>query len=190
MSASFVRKPWFLIPIGVVTVLIFFTLVSVGSSNIDATLTEFIEDARAGRIETVEVGGRNVYYKLIGGEVTFKTKVEEGDTVRLVLQDAGIELEDFPPIKTKERNFWSRIPLLIIGFLPIILIIGILVALLRWLWSIGGTRARGRDPVCGKRVRQKDAAGDSTFQDITYRFCSSECKQRFDADPVSYLLKS
>ena len=189
MSTSFLRKPWVWILIGVAALLLLFTLPG-RSNTIDATVAEFVEDAKGGRVESVEVSGRYLEYSLISSELTFEAKMEEGDTVRQVLQDAGIEPNDFPPIRAKERSWLSRILILLVAFLPLILIIAILFAVLRWIWSKVGPTAKGRDPVCGKRVRQKDSAGDSTFQDITYRFCSFECKQRFDANPVSYLLKN
>ena len=190
MSTSFLRKPWTWVVIAVAVVIILLTFSPGGSNTIDATVAEFIEDTKGGRVESVEVRGRYLEYSLIGSELTFEARMEEGDTVRQVLQDAGIEPNDFPPISAKERSWWSRIPFLLIGFLPLILIIAILFAVLRWIWNKVGLTVKGRDPVCGKRVRQKDSAGDSTFQDITYRFCSAQCKQRFDANPVSYLLKT
>jgi YHS domain-containing protein len=45
------------------------------------------------------------------------------------------------------------------------------------------------DPVCGRKVSSGESAGSSTFQNITYRFCSPEHKQEFDSDPVKYLLE-
>ncbi len=189
MSASFLRKPWAWVLIGVAALLILFTLLPGGSDNVDRPLTEFIEDAKAGRIRSVEVDGRDLDYKLIGDDQIFSAEMEKNDTVREVLQDAGIEPEDFPPIRIKEPSFFSRIPGLIFTFLPIIFFAGLLYFIVRAAVGRGGGKARGVDPVCGKRVGPGDAAGSSTFQDISYRFCSSACKQRFDADPVGYLLK-
>ncbi len=48
---------------------------------------------------------------------------------------------------------------------------------------------KGYDPVCGMDVDPKEAAGKSSFQGVTYYFCSVRCKEDFDADPVKYLLK-
>ena len=190
MSLRFLRKvgPWLLI--GLAALLLVFTFLPGGSNTIHATVAEFIEDTKAGRVESVEVSGRYLEYGLISSELTFEARMEEGDTVRQVLQTAGIQRDDFPSIQAKDSSWRSRILLLLIGFLPLILIIAILFAVLRWIWTRVGTTTRGRDPVCGNRVRQKDSAGESMFQDITYRFCSFECKQRFDANPVSYLLKT
>ncbi len=45
------------------------------------------------------------------------------------------------------------------------------------------------DPVCGMMVSRGEEAGSSRYQDKTYYFCSLDCKERFDRDPQSYLLK-
>ncbi len=190
MSASLLRKPWAWVLIAVAAVIILFTVLPGGSSdNVDRPLTEFIEDAKGGMVESVEVSGRDIEYKLVGFERTFETRMEEEDTLRQVLQDAGIEPEDFPPIRIKDPSFLSRIPGLIFAFIPIIFFLGIVYFIVRAAVGGGAAKTKVQDPICGKRVGSGDAAGISTFQDITYRFCSSECKQQFDTAPVSYLLK-
>ncbi len=191
MSTSFLRKPWVWILIGVAALLIVFTVIPVGSGDaIKRPLSEFIEDAKAETVSIVEIDDTELNYKLIDSEQEFSTEMEEGDTLREVLQDAGIEPEEFPPIVIKEFSFLSRIPGLIIAFLPIIFIIGIFYFFLQRARAGGVSKTRDVDPVCGKRVGAGDAAGISTFQDTSYRFCSSECKQRFDANPIEYLLKT
>ena len=71
--------------------------------SIPVPLTDFIEEAKAGSVEFVEVDGLDIEFKLIGdaNETTFRTKIEKGDTIRELLQDAGIATEDFPPVKLK-----------------------------------------------------------------------------------------
>lgn len=44
-----------------------------------------------------------------------------------------------------------------------------------------------RDPVCGMMVSKDTAAGQSVYQDATYYFCSSGCKQQFDAEPGKFV---
>jgi P-type Cu+ transporter len=44
-----------------------------------------------------------------------------------------------------------------------------------------------KDPVCGMDVVSDEAAGFSRVGGTTYYFCSKACKQRFDADPQSFL---
>ncbi len=43
------------------------------------------------------------------------------------------------------------------------------------------------DPVCGMTVEPEREAGQSLHAGQTYRFCSSSCKQKFDADPAQFL---
>ena len=190
MSASFLRKPWAWVLIAVAALLILFTLLPGGSDNIERPLTEFIEEVRAGNVQRVEVDDSVLEYKLVGVERTFETRMEEDDTLRQVLQDSGIAPGDFPLITIKEAGFLSRIPGLIFTFLPIIVITGVLYFFIQRARAGGVSKTRDIDPVCGKRVGAEDAIGSSTFQDISYRFCSAQCKQRFDAAPVSYLLKT
>ena len=45
------------------------------------------------------------------------------------------------------------------------------------------------DPVCGMKVEERDAAGESTYQENTYYFCSQGCKDAFDKNPEKYLSK-
>ena len=42
------------------------------------------------------------------------------------------------------------------------------------------------DPVCGMQIEKADAAGQSEFEGRTYYFCSSGCKEQFDADPARF----
>jgi Cu+-exporting ATPase len=42
------------------------------------------------------------------------------------------------------------------------------------------------DPVCGMTVDPAHAAGSSRIGDRTFYFCSTSCKQKFNADPAAY----
>ncbi|MBI3752586.1 MAG: YHS domain-containing protein, partial [Deltaproteobacteria bacterium] len=44
-----------------------------------------------------------------------------------------------------------------------------------------------KDPVCGMTVDEKKAVGTSVFNGQTIYFCSVKCKERFDADPESFM---
>jgi YHS domain-containing protein len=46
-----------------------------------------------------------------------------------------------------------------------------------------------KDPVCGMTVSRGDVAGRTEYQDKTYYFCSPACKERFDADPQTYVVQ-
>ncbi|MDP9403388.1 MAG: YHS domain-containing protein [Actinomycetota bacterium] len=42
------------------------------------------------------------------------------------------------------------------------------------------------DPVCKMKIEEGDAVGTSQHEGTTYYFCSSDCKEEFDADPEAY----
>ena len=43
------------------------------------------------------------------------------------------------------------------------------------------------DPVCGMKIKKKDAAGTSEYKGKTIYFCNKSCKEEFDADPEKYM---
>lgn len=45
---------------------------------------------------------------------------------------------------------------------------------------------KATDPVCGMKIRKKDAAATSEYQGKTIYFCNQACKEEFDADPEKY----
>jgi cell division protease FtsH len=134
MYGRWLRNSFIYLLILVAIVAIVFTLLPGGSSSEKRPLTgpgSFVADAEAQKVQSVEVNGTDITYKLVGDQQTYKAKMEQGDTVRQVLQDAGIKPEDFPPIKIKQASFWSNVPGLLIQFLPIIFIVAILFFFLR-----------------------------------------------------------
>ncbi len=134
MGGRWLRNSLIYLLILVAIVAIVFTLFNNGGSNDqDTSLTEFISYAQNEEVERVDVNGRNLKYFLTDDptEQTFKTKRESGDTVRQVLQDAGIEPADFPPVKLTEASFWDRLPGILLTFLPIMFIVAILFFFLR-----------------------------------------------------------
>lgn len=43
------------------------------------------------------------------------------------------------------------------------------------------------DPVCGMQIEKADAAGQSDYNGRTFYFCSSACKEQFDANPARFI---
>ena len=43
-----------------------------------------------------------------------------------------------------------------------------------------------KDPVCGMTIDSAKAAGQSDYQEQAYYFCSTQCKQQFDANPATF----
>ncbi len=86
---------------GVVAVVMLISDDTDDPNSIPVALTTFIEEAKAGNIASAEVDGQEIEFSLIDNPKTFRTKMEKGDTIRQILRDEGIELEDIPPIKLK-----------------------------------------------------------------------------------------
>ncbi|HEY7434175.1 MAG TPA: YHS domain-containing protein [Methylomirabilota bacterium] len=46
-----------------------------------------------------------------------------------------------------------------------------------------------KDPVCGMVVKTDEAGGRSEHQGKHYFFCSVACKERFDRNPQTFVVK-
>ena len=47
--------------------------------------------------------------------------------------------------------------------------------------------AQVKDPACGMTIDSTSAAGHSEHHGQTYYFCSTGCKQKFDANPGQFV---
>jgi len=134
MRSRWLRNSFIYLLILVGVIAIVFTLFGTGggSSEQEVDLGTFVEDVQDGNVlmeDGVEVDGNNIKYKVIDSETTFKTKMEKGDTVRLVLDAAGISVVDQPEVEVKGGGFdWFGI---FINFLPLIIFGGLLIFLMR-----------------------------------------------------------
>jgi len=133
MTSRWLRNSfiYLLILVGVIAVV--FTLVGTGggSSKEDATQADFVADVRADKAQDIQRDGDTVTYKVTtaDGEKTFKFKLEKGDTVRQVLDAAGIPIEQQPEVDIKGGGIdWFGI---FINFLPLIIFGGLLIFLMR-----------------------------------------------------------
>jgi cell division protease FtsH len=133
MYGRWLRNSFIYLLILVAIVAIVFTLLPDGPDAQDVSLTQFIADVKAENVQKVDVHGTELKYKLEDDEqeTTYKAKMEGGDTARQVLQDAGVAPEEFPEIAIKSPGFWSKVPGLLITFLPIIFIVAIIFFFLR-----------------------------------------------------------
>ena len=43
-----------------------------------------------------------------------------------------------------------------------------------------------KDPVCAMEIEEADAVGTAEHQGKKFYFCSSDCKEEFEADPDAY----
>jgi Cu+-exporting ATPase len=45
------------------------------------------------------------------------------------------------------------------------------------------------DPVCGMQIESGEAAGQAMYDGVVYYFCSTECRDKFMANPKAYVKK-
>ncbi len=116
-----------------IVAIVFAVLQGGGDSPQKVELSQFISDAQAGEVVKVDVDGTQLDYKLRGEDITYRAKMEKGDTVRNVLQDNGVEpgSDNYPEVSLKETSSWNRIFGIMLQFLPILLIFGFLIFFLR-----------------------------------------------------------
>ena len=153
-------------------------------------------EVKAGNITEAELKGRTLVYRLEDNpDTVFETELARGDSITGILQNEGIRVSDQPLITIDESSGAANIIGLIVSFLPIVIILGIVFFFVRQAQRPEKIRSQliglvtNVDPVCHRSVNPGSAAGTSTFQDITYHFCSAEHKEQFDQDPVKYLLR-
>ncbi len=134
MNGRWLRNSFIYLLILVAIVAIVFTVLSGGSSDkVEQELSQFISQAQAGEVVKVDVDGRNLNYELSADDLTYTAKMEEGDTVRSILQENGVEpgTPAYPEVNIKEAGAWKNILNIGIQFLPIIFIIAIIFFFLR-----------------------------------------------------------
>jgi|FaiFalFF_MnMetaG_3_1042247.scaffolds.fasta_scaffold02104_4 cell division protease FtsH len=132
MNGRWLRQSLLYLLIIVAVVAIIYSLLPRPQTGVEeVSLSALVEDVRQGRVREVVVEGRTVTWTVFAGGQKFKAKLEEGDTVREVLQDAGIPIDEQPAIKTKEGQPWDNLLGIVLNFLPLIIIVGILFFFLR-----------------------------------------------------------
>jgi cell division protease FtsH len=134
MYGRWLRNSFIYLLILVAIVAIVFAVLSTGGGgSTKQSVDEFVQSAKDGEVEKVEVSGQNVTYKLQGGDEEYSTKLEEGDTVRQVLVDAGVRpgADNYPDIEIKGSSTFDKVFSIMIAFLPVIFIVGILFFFLR-----------------------------------------------------------
>ncbi len=134
MYGRWLRNSFIYLLILVAIVAIVFAVLQAGNDGATKqTVDDFVRSAQDGEITKVDVDGQDITYKLEGEDTDYTTKLEEGDTVRSVLVDAGVKpgTANFPDIEIKGRSAWDTALGLMITFLPILIIVGFLFFFLR-----------------------------------------------------------
>jgi cell division protease FtsH len=134
MYGRWLRNSFIYLLILVAIIAIVFTVfASSGGDKSEATIEQFVEWVRSGEVTEVEVDGNTLNFKLEGEDITYTAKMEDGDTVRSILSDAGIEAgsDEYPEVTIKEGSQLGTIFRIFIQFLPVIFIVAILFFFLR-----------------------------------------------------------
>jgi cell division protease FtsH len=132
MYGRWLRNSFIYLLILVAIVAIVFTVFSSGGSGkVQQDLKQFVAEAKAGNVDTVQVDGTTVEYKLKGQDVGYKTELEPGDTVTAVLQRDSIPISEQPKIEIKSTSGLSKIIPIVLQFLPVLFIVAILFFFLR-----------------------------------------------------------
>ncbi len=196
MNTPQLLRRWWIYPLAIVFVLIVvFSIFQSGESRRRLALSDFVVEVKRGNVTEAELDGRTLSYRLEdAGNTVFETELARGDSITSLLQDEGIPISEQPRITIDESRGFSSIIGLVLSFLPLLFLLGLLFFFLRpqwwqrWRWQLVGL-VMNVDPVCGTTVNPGSGAGTSTFQGISYQFCSAQHKQQFDQDPVKYLLQ-
>jgi len=132
MYGRWLRNSFIYLLILVAIVAIVFTVFSSGGSGkVEQDIKQFVAEAKAGNVDSVQVDGTTVEYKLKGQDVGYKTELEPGDTVTAVLQRDSIPISDQPKIEVKQASQLGNILRIFIQFLPVLFIVAILFFFLR-----------------------------------------------------------
>src|SRR3990170_3142253 len=131
MYGRWLRNSFIYLLILVAIVAIVLTILSGGGSDKqDLSVAQFVNEAKARNVTSVEVDNTNLTVHLRDDDITYKTKLEGGDTLRQLLQDNDIPLDQVPS-KIKKSSQWGTVFGLFLNFLPVIIIVGILFLFLR-----------------------------------------------------------
>jgi cell division protease FtsH len=144
MRNSFV---YLLILVAVIAIVVAFFRPSSGSSS-KLDITQVIADAKAEKIEKVEVNGDDLKVKLTDGK-TYSSRKESSDSLVTILQQSGVDSSKLPPIDVKAPSQFGDWIGLLIQFLPILIFIGLILFMMRQAqgsnsqaMSFGKSRAR------------------------------------------------
>ncbi|HZP25803.1 MAG TPA: ATP-dependent zinc metalloprotease FtsH [Dehalococcoidia bacterium] len=164
MYGRWARNSFIYLLILVAIIAIVYSFIPSGSSHTqDVPLSTLISDAKAQSVKQVTVDGRKVEWTVANSDQKFKATLEQNDTVRQVLQDNGIPVQDQPQIETKQASAWGSVFSILLNFLPLIFIVAILFFFLR---QAQGTNNQAMN--FGKsRARMLSSSRPTvTFQDV------------------------
>ena len=125
MRNSFV---YLLILVAVIAIVVAFFRGS-GGQDSKRDLSTLITDAKAGQIERIVVHGDELKVTMIDNS-TYTSRKEENSSILTILNDNGVDATKIP-VEIKEPSAFGNIFGVLLGFLPILLIFGLIFFFLR-----------------------------------------------------------
>lgn len=125
----------------------------------EITYSEFMKDAREGRITDVTIVTDNVLGKFANGGESFKTKIPPNENVVERLIDTSVQIKAQAP-DTSQAMFWN----VFFSFAPFLLLIGFWIFMMRQMNGKGGGGAMGFGKSRAKMLTERQ--GKVTFEDV------------------------
>jgi cell division protease FtsH len=130
MYGRWLRNSFIYLLILVAIVAIVFTVFQTGGDGTQKQdISDFVEEARDGNVSDLQVDGTTLTYRLPDGN-KYEAKMEEGDTLREILQENDIPL-DRVPYEIKEPSQWGNVFGIFLQLLPVMIIVALLFFFLR-----------------------------------------------------------
>jgi cell division protease FtsH len=146
MSGRWFRNSFIYLLILVAVIAIVFSLFGQGDGDPKQDFSQVVEDARAGKIQEIEVDGNSLNVTLKDDQ-TYESRKEDGQSLYETLQQAGVD--PIPDISVKEPSRFGDWFGILINFLPLIIFGGLLIFMMRQAqgsnnqaMSFGKSRAR------------------------------------------------
>ena len=147
-KSRWMRNSFIYLLIIVAVIAVFFTIMGSFGGTKEKRITDIIDLAQSGQIQEIVVKGETL--EVTHGGETFKSRIGKNTDIFSVLQDAGVETgPGGVNVRFKGGSAWGSFGRILIGFLPIILIGGFLLFMMRQAQggnnqtlSFGRSRAR------------------------------------------------
>ena len=134
MNSSWMRKSFIYLVILVAVVLVVVMLFRPSSSSRDIPLSQVITEAQAGNVELIEVSGDTLTVHLQGEREPVRSRKEDAASIEEILRTNGVPVgtgEGGVQIQVEGPSQFGNILGLFFAFLPLIIIGGIVIFMLR-----------------------------------------------------------
>ncbi len=133
MGSRWMRNSFIYLLILVAVVAIVISLFRPSSGTETRDLSQVIEDARAGRIDTIQAKGDSLTIILKNNQQEYKSRKESGSSIVQILKDNGVEVggQNGVNVEVKGSDSFGNWIGILINFLPLIIFGAILIFIMR-----------------------------------------------------------